>query len=66
MPTQLETIIAILKRTGFITAVRAKRHGITNLRARINELRQRGYVIISKPYRRKDGREAVKYVFDEG
>lgn len=58
---QIERVLKTLKRVGFITSVKAKSYGITNLRARIYDLRCQGYNIKTTMYVRKDGREAAKY-----
>ena len=63
--TQLEKIMGALESGKSLTAAQARsRFGIANLRARICELRDKGFYITSNQYTTRDGRRVVKYSLD--
>ena len=62
-PTQCDLILAHLKRHEFITPLDAlNRYGCFRLAARINDLKNQGYQIESKPWTTPGGAKVAKYI----
>lgn len=60
-PSQLERIMATLRKGQTLTQAQARTRGIMSLSSRVNELRQAGEPIASVVYTNRSGRKVVRY-----
>lgn len=63
MVSQAQKVVGLLKYGRTLTQKEANRYGITNLRARVSELRSEGVQISSDFYTTREGGRAARYSF---
>lgn len=60
--TQVQRVLSLLKAGRTITSAQSRTYNISRLSARIYDLREEGFNIVSIPYKNKNGNSAVKYM----